>query len=125
MRERIRKQLSMRFYREERPGAHSLEQPAQHHAVFQGALQKALGIRHAFFRRLEHTERDEPRYRLLGRVHDRKRASSNQIWGGKDRSAWSRQILHVLLFFSSARDIRGIARGYDPSFFLAAVCMTI
>lgn len=111
-------------YREEWPGAQSLKQPAQHHAVFQRALQKALGVRHALFRRLQHTERDEPRDRLLGRIHDRKRGRIRVLEIGA-RAVRSPQTIHLLLFFSPARVIGVVARGCDPSFFLAAVCMTI
>lgn len=51
------------------PRAEALQQPAQDHPILQGALQERFGIRDGLLGRLQHPERDQPRNRLLRRIH--------------------------------------------------------
>lgn len=48
-----------------------LQQSAQHHPIFEGALQESFGIRDALLRGLQHPERNQPCHRLFRWIHVR------------------------------------------------------
>lgn len=64
--------------------AEPLQQPAQDHPIFQGALQERLGIRDGLLRRLQHPESNEPRNCLFRRIH----VQSQQIRVDKSGCVW-------------------------------------
>lgn len=65
-----------------RPGSKPLQQPAQHRPILQRTLEETLRVRDALLGGLQDPQRDEPRYRLLGRIHVRQGESDNQKGNG-------------------------------------------
>lgn len=84
-----------------RPGSEPLQQPAQHRSILQRGLEKTLRVRDAFLGGLQDPQRDEPRYRLLGRIHVRQGESDNQK--GKGVGGWEGKAAAAALSSLTAR----------------------